>query len=95
MEIQGYTDNSGEKGYSQKLSEERATTVKKEVLKAGIGAVRLSSEGIGEENPISDNDSEEGRIERVDRKESLKFGILGIFLEFESISSNQIFYLYT
>jgi outer membrane protein OmpA-like peptidoglycan-associated protein len=61
--INGYTDNSGGKEHNQKLSKDRASTVKKEILKAGIGADRLTSAGFGQENPVATNDTEEGKAQ--------------------------------
>ncbi|MBS1737296.1 MAG: OmpA family protein [Bacteroidetes bacterium] len=59
--INGYTDNSGSVAYNQKLSEERASTVKNEIIKSGISPDRLTSQGYGQDHPISDNTSEEGK----------------------------------
>lgn len=61
ISINGYTDGSGDKAHNLKLSEERAGTVKSELVKAGIEAQRLSSKGFGQDNPISDNTTEEGK----------------------------------
>ncbi len=61
--INGYTDNSGGKEHNQKLSEDRASTVKKEIIKAGIGADRLTSKGFGQDNPVATNDTEEGKAQ--------------------------------
>ncbi len=61
--INGYTDNSGSKEHNLKLSEERASTVKSEIIKAGIAAERLTSKGFGQGNPIADNGTEEGKAQ--------------------------------
>ncbi|WP_156309092.1 OmpA family protein [Sphingobacterium endophyticum] len=61
--INGYTDNSGGKEHNQKLSEGRASTVKKEILNAGIGADRLTSAGFGQDNPVAANVTEEGKAQ--------------------------------
>lgn len=61
--INGYTDNSGSKEHNLKLSEERASAVKSEIIKAGITAERLTSKGFGQENPIADNGAEEGKAQ--------------------------------
>lgn len=59
--VGGYTDNVGDKAMNQKLSEERATNVRAELVKLGVEADRLTAEGYGEEHPIADNTTEEGR----------------------------------
>lgn len=62
LEIQGHTDNTGVKAKNKKLSEERANAVKAYLVeKAGIPASRVSSYGYGDEKPISDNSTPEGR----------------------------------
>lgn len=59
--INGHTDNSGSKERNQKLSEERAFTVKNEIIKSGINAERLTSKGFGQDNPIEINETEDGK----------------------------------
>ncbi|TDS17344.1 OmpA family protein [Sphingobacterium paludis] len=61
--IHGYTDNVGTKEHNQKLSESRATAVKNEITKSGISADRLTSKGFGQEDPIADNGTEEGKAQ--------------------------------
>lgn len=63
LEINGYTDNSGTADHNKKLSEARAATVKSELITAGISADRLSSNGYGQDNPIADNTTEEGKAQ--------------------------------
>ncbi len=61
-EIQGHTDNLGGAAENQALSEARAKAVR-EVLVAeyGISAGRLTAKGYGEDKPIADNNTKEGR----------------------------------
>jgi OOP family OmpA-OmpF porin len=61
--INGYTDNSGAKDHNQTLSENRALTVKNEIVKSGIAADRLTSKGFGQESPIASNDTEDGKAQ--------------------------------
>ncbi len=61
VKLGGYTDNVGKANDNLKLSNERASTVKAELIKLGITDARLESEGYGQENPVSTNDTEEGR----------------------------------
>lgn len=63
LEIVGHADETGTAEYNQKLSEERAASVKKAVLAAqkGIEASRISTSGRGETQPVENNDTELGR----------------------------------
>jgi OmpA-OmpF porin, OOP family len=61
LSVEGHTDNVGEPKSNQKLSEERAKSVVAELTKAGVEASRLSAAGFGQEKPVADNRSEEGR----------------------------------
>lgn len=59
--IGGHTDNIGQAAYNQALSENRAKSVYAYLVKGGVGASRLKFKGFGMNQPIADNDSEEGR----------------------------------
>ncbi|MCR9940222.1 OmpA family protein [Vibrio owensii] len=61
VEITGYTDSSGPAAYNQKLSERRAQAVADYLIAAGIDADRFTVKGMGEENPVADNSTHEGR----------------------------------
>lgn len=61
VEITGYTDSSGPAAYNQKLSERRAQAVADYLVAAGIDADRFTVKGMGEENPVADNSTHEGR----------------------------------
>ncbi|MCS7249507.1 MAG: OmpA family protein [candidate division WOR-3 bacterium] len=62
VEIQGHTDNIGDAEYNKKLSLRRAQAVVNYfVQKHGIDIRRLRATGYGEEKPIADNATEEGR----------------------------------
>lgn len=60
-EIAGYTDNVGDAAANQKLSEERANAIRDYLIKQGMPADALTAVGYGQENPIADNSTEEGR----------------------------------
>jgi len=60
--IEGHTDEIGTKEYNQRLSEKRAGSVRRYLIeKFGIGENRLTSVGYGEDRPIADNYTLEGR----------------------------------
>jgi len=59
--VEGYTDSVGDDAYNQKLSENRANSVREYIVSKGVAASRISSIGRGEASPVSDNTSPEGR----------------------------------
>lgn len=61
LEVEGHTDSDGEELYNQDLSKRRAISVKNYLVKNGINEERLTTSGFGETNPISDNDTAEGK----------------------------------
>jgi OmpA-OmpF porin, OOP family len=61
MKIGGYTDSTGDKAANMKLSAERAKNVMDALTGLGIPAARLTSEGYGDQHPVADNATEEGR----------------------------------
>ncbi|WP_260706497.1 OmpA family protein [Edaphobacter flagellatus] len=61
LKIGGYTDNTGDAAANQKLSEERAKNVMNELVAKGVDASRLESQGYGDQYPVGDNATEEGR----------------------------------
>lgn len=63
IEIQGHTDNVGTADYNLKLSTARAQAVYDFLLKHQIADERLTYQGYGLNEPLADNDSEEGRAQ--------------------------------
>ena len=70
--IQGYTDNTGFKGSTVeesfqkniKLSQDRADAVKSYILAQGAAPTQIkSSTGFGENNPVADNSTKEGKAQ--------------------------------
>ncbi|MCO5230828.1 MAG: OmpA family protein [Chitinophagales bacterium] len=61
--VKGHTDNIGSSNYNLELSQKRAQSVVDYLLQNGIAADRLSAKGMGASQPISTNDTEEGRLE--------------------------------
>lgn len=61
IEIHGFTDNVGNASFNKKLSQKRADAVKTWLVEKGVAGDRIIAKGFGEENPIADNTSAEGR----------------------------------
>ncbi len=61
LKIGGYTDNTGTADGNLKLSGDRAGAVMNAIVALGVDAARLSAEGYGQEHPIAENTTEEGR----------------------------------
>jgi OmpA-OmpF porin, OOP family len=59
--IEGHTDNVGQPAANKTLSENRAKAVMAAIVAGGIDAKRLSAAGFGQERPVADNRSDEGR----------------------------------
>jgi len=59
--VEGHTDNVGNPKSNQTLSEDRAKAVVAAIEKEGIDTKRLSAAGFGQDKPIADNKTEEGR----------------------------------
>ena len=61
IEIIGYTDNVGTEKYNVELSLARAKAIANYLIQRGIAEDRLKYIGKGSANPVSDNNTEEGR----------------------------------
>lgn len=61
VEIQGHTDNHGTRRRNFRLSFQRAESVRRYLIRRGVAPHRLACRGYGEEAPVSDNDTPEGR----------------------------------
>lgn len=61
ISVEGHTDSDGSNESNLKLSEARAKAVVETIIKGGIDTSRLSSAGFGEEKPIADNGTDEGK----------------------------------
>ena len=59
--IEGYTDSAGGAALNQALSRRRAEAVMQALIDRGVAPDRLSAEGLGEEKPIADNGTAQGR----------------------------------
>lgn len=61
IEIQGHTDNTGDKSFNLELSAARAAAVKAYLVKLGVDGGRLETKGFGDGKPVAANASEAGR----------------------------------
>jgi outer membrane protein OmpA-like peptidoglycan-associated protein len=59
--VEGHTDYIGSNQYNQRLSERRANAVRKYLVEKGIASSRIRVVGYGEQRPIADNKTKEGR----------------------------------
>ncbi|MES9850853.1 MAG: OmpA family protein [Candidatus Thiodiazotropha sp. L084R] len=63
IEVIGYTDSSGAAGYNQTLSEKRAKAVADALIAQGVAKGMISTKGMGEDSPVADNKTAEGRAQ--------------------------------
>lgn len=61
ISVVGHTDSVGVASNNQALSESRANAVEKYLSQKSVAPQRLASRGMGENSPVSDNATEQGR----------------------------------
>lgn len=61
VSVEGHTDNTGTPADNKTLSQKRAEAVVAALVRAGIASSRLSAVGWGQERPVADNRTQEGR----------------------------------
>lgn len=61
FEIGGHTDSDGTAELNNKLSQDRADAVKKQLVGMGIAADRLNTKGFGSTKPITENNNPENK----------------------------------
>ncbi|HKR84158.1 MAG TPA: OmpA family protein [Terriglobales bacterium] len=61
VEVDGYTDSTGDPMFNERLSQERAAAVQSYLTQQGVPAASVSIHGFGEANPIASNDTPGGR----------------------------------
>ncbi|MER3375698.1 MAG: OmpA family protein [Allomuricauda sp.] len=61
--VEGHTDSVGSESLNQKLSEERANSVRTFLIDKGIASDRLTAIGYGEAKPIATNNTRAGRAQ--------------------------------
>jgi outer membrane protein OmpA-like peptidoglycan-associated protein len=63
LQVEGYTDSVGSDDYNQKLSENRAGSVKDFLVSQGVSINNISAAGYGKSNPVADNGTAQGRAQ--------------------------------
>jgi outer membrane protein OmpA-like peptidoglycan-associated protein len=75
LRIEGHTDNVGQQVDNEKLSGDRALTIKKWLVDKGVPKERLLAVGFGQNKPVADNATEAGRAQN--RRTEFKIAELG------------------
>jgi len=63
LQVEGYTDNIGSDAYNQKLSTERADSVRDYLVSQNVAPASVTAAGYGKSNPVADNSTGSGRAE--------------------------------
>jgi outer membrane protein OmpA-like peptidoglycan-associated protein len=61
IEVDGHTDNVGGEEYNQKLSDQRATSVRDYLVQQGVAMNSVAAKGFGKTQPIASNETFAGR----------------------------------
>lgn len=61
LTVEGHTDSQGESDYNQELSRQRADAVRSYIIARGYPGTLIQAQGMGEDKPVADNASSEGR----------------------------------
>jgi outer membrane protein OmpA-like peptidoglycan-associated protein len=61
LEVEGHTDNVGSDEYNQRLSEQRANSVRDYLVSQGVSADSVTALGLGKTRPVTDNSTAAGR----------------------------------
>lgn len=70
IQLEGHTDNVGDRFKNQKLSEDRVEAVKKYLVDKGVSGERITGVGYGGSRPVADNNQELTR--RLNRRVEFK-----------------------
>jgi outer membrane protein OmpA-like peptidoglycan-associated protein len=63
VDVEGHTDSQGNDRFNLKLSQRRAESVKKFLVGKGVSSGRMRPKGYGENVPIADNRTADGRAQ--------------------------------
>ncbi len=61
IEVEGHTDATGRDDYNQKLSEDRAGSVRDYLVEQKVSEDSITAKGFGKTRPVAPNDTAEGR----------------------------------
>ncbi|MDD4888265.1 MAG: OmpA family protein [Thiomonas sp.] len=61
VQVFGFTDSTGSDAINYPLSENRAVTVKNFLVSRGVAAQRITTQGLGPQNPVASNATAAGR----------------------------------
>jgi len=61
LTVEGHTDSQGSSSFNQVLSQQRADAVRSYLISRGYPSDLIQAQGIGEDRPVADNTSAEGR----------------------------------
>lgn len=61
LEVEGHTDNVGGEEYNQRLSEQRASSVRDYLVSQGIPMTNIAAQGFGKTAPVASNETPAGR----------------------------------
>jgi len=70
IEVGGHTDSSGNADFNRQLSQDRAESVRQYLISQGVEPSRITAKGYGEDHPMADNGTREGRA--ANRRVELK-----------------------
>ena len=63
LQVEGYTDNIGSDDYNQKLSEQRADSVRDYLVQQSVADASVTAKGYGKQSPVADNSTNAGRAQ--------------------------------
>ena len=61
--VEGHTDSTGKAAMNDRLSQQRADSVKDYLMTHGVPSKQITTKGFGASHPIASNSSSEGRAE--------------------------------
>jgi outer membrane protein OmpA-like peptidoglycan-associated protein len=78
VQVEGYTDNIGSDEYNQKLSEQRANSVRDYLVSQSVPDSNVTAQGFGKNSPIADNSTNAGRAANRRVQLVVSGGVIGV-----------------